>query len=886
MNSMEKNFVIIDGNSLINRAYFAIQRPMVTKEGIYTQGIYGFLNMLEKIKKMYTPELIGVAFDVKAKTFRHNMFDGYKSGRKSMDVELAMQLPILKDVLKAMNIKTVELEGFEADDLIGTLAKQGEAEGFKSLIITGDKDALQLVTENTEVIFTKKGISEFVRYDEKTFEDEYNFPPKIMIDYKSLFGDKSDNIPGVAGIGDVTAKKLLWEYKDLDNIYENIESIKSKSVKSKLENGRIDAYMSKKLATINTSVPMDLDLNEYKSLDPDMDALIAIYRKLEFNSFLNKMGKKGSEIKEEHSIKAFEKIYVDENNINELLASIPEADSIGMRIIDSEEEKEKLIREDSLVGFLIGEKLFATEKNSMLLNEIFSKIEEAEIPLFGHQLRNEVVLMMEKGIKHFNIVFDTAIALYLIDSNRSDYSLEKSATTKGVDISLEARETQLSFDGKSSREDVDKQLANLEKQFSLILDLMDEQKQELDSQNMNSLFEEVELPLIEVMAFMQYQGMKLDQDKLNEIGDELKAKINKLTDEIYSIAGEEFNINSPRQLGVILFEKMELKAGKKTKTGYSTNAETLEKIRDDSPIIPAILEYRKLNKLVTTYIDGLIAFVHEDGKIHSQFNQTVASTGRLSSSNPNMQNIPIRDEAGKKIRGAFIPEDGYSFTGADYSQIELRVLAHMSGDEALIESFNNGEDIHRATAARVMGIAPEDVTSSDRSNAKAINFGVIYGMGAFSLSEDLNISWQDAEKYINDYFSKHEKVKLFMEAQKQLAKEKGYVETILKRKRYIPEINAKNMIVKQQGNRLAMNTPIQGSAADIIKLAMIKVYNALKGMKSRLILQVHDELIIETFDDEKDQVAKLLKEAMESAIKLKVDLKVDLNTGDNWLALK
>lgn len=496
------------------------------------------------------------------------------------------------------------------------------------------------------------------------------------------------------------------------------------------------------------------------------------------------------------------------------------------------------------------------------------------------------MFMMYRGIKSFDIAFDTAVGAYLIDSNKSDYSIDKMGDSLGIKLGLEKEINQLSFEEEFNKKYFREQLDNLEKKFALILHLRQEQEAEIKEQNMKNLLQDIELPLIEVMASMQYYGFCIDTKKLSSIGEKLDEKIEQLSTQIIHIAGEEFNINSPRQLGEILFDKMGLTVGKKTKTGYSTNAETLEKIKDESPIIPALLEYRKLAKLKSTYVEGLMGVIQEDGKIHSQFNQTVASTGRISSSNPNMQNIPIRDEFGKSIRGAFVAEEDYCLVGADYSQIELRVLADMSGDESLIDSFNRGEDIHKATAARVMGIDPTEVTPIDRSNAKAINFGVIYGMGAFSLSEDLNISWFEAEKYINDYFQKHEKVKQFMDEQKSIASQRGYVTTILGRRRYIPEISAKNMIVRQQGNRLAMNTPIQGSAADIIKLAMIKVYEKLRFMKSRLILQVHDELIIEAFKDEIEQVKALLREAMESAIDMKVALKVDLNTGENWLDLK
>lgn len=884
---MEKKFIIIDGNSLINRAYFAITTPMKTKDGIYTQGIYGFLNMLEKVRKEHKPDMIGVAFDVKSPTFRHNMYDEYKSGRKKMDLELAMQFPLLKEVLGAMNIKCVELEGYEADDLIGTLARRGAESGFRAIIITGDKDALQLIDDKTEVIFTKKGISEFKRYDRNSFEDEYGFAPIHMIDYKSIFGDKSDNIPGVRGIGKVGATNLIKKYKTLENIYENIDDIEKKSIADKLSESHLDAFLSKRLATIDTNVPIDVSLDEFNVADANDVELARLLKKLEFKSFLKKMNLVDSDEKDNILLEQFEKIIVcDEAACAQCIEEIKVADNVGIKLIDSEEEKEKLKRENGLFAFLLGKKLYAVPRRSKHIVEIFRAIENSQIAIWGHQLRNEIVHMMEAGIRSFNIGFDTAIAQYIIDSGRSDYSLEKLALDDNVDLKIQKSNEQLSF-GFAAEESYKADFENLEKQMAYIGVLQKRQREKIKEENLNELFYNLEIPLVEVMAYMQYIGFKVDRDKLTSVGAGLKERLSELTEKIYEIAGEEFNINSPKQLGVILFEKLSLPSGKKTKTGYSTNAEILEKIRDENPIIPLILEYRKISKLVSTYIDGLNAVICKDGKIHSQFNQTITTTGRISSSNPNMQNIPVRDELGRTIRGAFVPTDeNFILMGADYSQIELRVLAHMSEDSALIESFNRGEDIHKATAARMMGVTMDEVTSAERSSAKAINFGVIYGMGAFSLSEDLNISWNEAEKYISEYFQKHKAVKQFMDRQIENAKEKGFVNTILGRKRYIPEINAKNMIVRQLGKRLAMNTPIQGSAADIIKIAMRRVYDELSQLKSRLILQVHDELIIETHKDEADTVKEILRKSMEEAVKLNVELKVDINIGENWLELK
>ncbi len=887
-----KKIAIIDGNSLINRAYYAMRNPMITRDGICTHGIFGFLNMLEKIKKDYEPEYMVVAFDMKAPTFRHKEYEEYKAGRKKMPPELAMQIPLLKDVLDAMHIKRLELEGFEADDIIGTIAKAAEEGGLAPYIITGDKDELQLASDATHVIITKKGVSEFEIYDRQAMVDKYGFGPQQFIDLKGLMGDKSDNIPGIPGVGEKTATKLIMEYGSVEAIIENVENITPASLKAKVEEHAQLAMMSKRLATININVPVDIDFDEFLITEPNYDALVQIYTKLEFNRFLKKLNiSETAERTGENSMPAisidtasFEKLLVDSpvllegiklsgecvikvfGDYNHLAA--PVVDGIAM-INDGRYYYFDLARLENFGEWLAAQ----------------------EVSFTGHELKRDYFMLMFMGMNSFNTSFDTAVAQYVLDSGRSNYSLA-ALSNEYLHVTVEDEKEFLTNNGQVDL------FTDMTKTFmdygfricSAVLNLKEVQKTALLQEELESVFYEVEMPLVVVMAAMEREGFRVDREELVSFGEMLAEEIDTLTASIYEMAGETFNINSPFQLGDILFEKLGLPAGKKTKRGYSTSADILEKIKDKHPIVPAALEYRTLAKLKSTYVDGLMPLINkEDGKIHAHFNQTVTTTGRISCTEPNLQNIPIRQELGRKLRRAFVPEnDACILVGADYSQIELRVLAHMSEDQVLIDAFNNGEDIHRATAANVLGMPEEKITIEERSRAKAVNFGVIYGMSAFGLSTELNITRKDAENYIDAYFKKHASVKRFMDDAVESCKETGYASTIMGRKRYIKEIKASAYMVRQVGERLAMNTPIQGSAADIIKIAMVKVYNAIKeqGLKSRLILQVHDELIINTYEDEREQVEKLLVENMESAFELAVKLKADLNEGANWYELK
>lgn len=886
-----KRIAIIDGNSLINRAYYAMRNAMITKEGIFTQGIFGFINMLEKIRRDYEPEYMAIAFDMKAPTFRHKEYQDYKAGRKKMPPELAMQIPLLKDVLTAMNIKQIEIEGFEADDIIGTIAREAEVSGLEPYIITGDKDELQLATDITKIIFTKKGVSEFDLYDRQAMIENYGFTPNQFIDFKGLMGDKSDNIPGIPGVGEKTATKLILEYGSVENIIQNVDSVKPAGLKAKVEEHAQLAMMSKRLATINTNVPMEIDFDEYLLTEPDYDALVKIYTKLEFNKFLKKLNITSNAADERaeapqltFDVSGFEKMIIKDD------ISLSKINLYGEAVIKVFGDCNHLAKPviDG-VAVINNNKYYYFD--CLHLSDFFGWLSQQDITFAGHDMKRDYYMMMCCGMSDLHTFFDTAVAQYVLDSGRSNYSLS-ALSNEYLHITVEDEKDFITGRGQM---DIFTDMSESYMDYGLnicaaVLNLMELQKNAIAAEGLETVLYEVELPLVVVMAAMEYEGFRVDRNELESFGSTLTGEIEKLTEEIYEMAGETFNINSPAQLGEILFEKLELPSGKKTKRGYSTSADILEKIRDRHPIVPAVLEYRTLSKLKSTYIDGLIPLIGKyDEKVHAHFNQTVTTTGRISCTEPNLQNIPIRQELGRKLRKAFIPEtENCVLVGADYSQIELRVLAHMSDDEVLIEAFNNGEDIHRATAANVLGVPEEEITIEERSRAKAVNFGVIYGMSAFGLSSELHISRKEADEYISAYFTKHSAVKAFMDGQVEFCKENGYVTTLMGRKRYIKEIRATNYMVRQVGERLAMNTPIQGSAADIIKIAMIKVYNAIReqGLKSRLILQVHDELIINTYEDEKEIIEKLLVENMESAYELAVRLKADLNEGINWYDLK
>lgn len=889
---MGKRIVIIDGNSLINRAYYAMQRPMITKEGIYTQGIYGFINMLTKIQDDYVPDYITVAWDRKSPTFRHEEYKEYKAGRKKMPPELAMEIPLMKEVLTAMNIENLEIDGFEADDIIGTVARIAEEEGLSPLIITGDKDALQLATDVTQILITKKGISEFDLYDREKMIERYQLTPEQFIDLKGLMGDQSDNIPGIPGVGEKTGIKLLTQFGSVANLLANTEEISNVKLRAKVEENAQLAAMSRRLATINKYVPLDIEIEKFKSVQPDYNALINLYVKLEFNNFLKRLH---IEDNEEMSMD-FEDDDVDyiKTEINgDLKISVLADLEPGAEIILKVFSDNNHIEEPAMIGaaILADDKYFYVNlEEGEASKKLLDLFNEKQFHIIGHDLIKDYYVLMYKGFNCPQTTFDTAIAQYVIDPTKSNYNLK---TLAFENLHYELKDEK-EFMEESGQIDLlsDNGLKYMDYGFDwciAVRRLMLMQKKTLADNGLEKVFQQVELPLIEVLASMEVEGFDVDKETLETFGVVLKEEIIKLEKGIYGLAGTEFNINSPLQLGEILFENLELPAGKKTKRGYSTSADVLEKIRDQHPIVDMVLQYRTLSKLNSTYVEGLKPLIGSDGKIRAHFQQTVTATGRISCTEPNLQNIPIRQDLGRQLRKAFVTGcEDCTLVGADYSQIELRILAHLSGDQNLLDAFNNGDDIHRITAARVFNLDSDQVTPLDRSRAKAVNFGVIYGMSGFGLSEELQITRKEAEKYIKDYFDKHLAVKNYMDEQVASCKALGYSETIMGRKRYIHEINSSNYMTRQFGERLAMNSPIQGSAADIIKLAMVKVYKELRdgNYKSRLILQVHDELIIKTNKAEMEAVEELLVRNMENAMDLKVKLESDLNQGDTWYDLK
>lgn len=865
-----KRLLILDGNSLLNRAFYAV--PLLSNsEGTHTNAIYGFTNMLFKMREDIKPDYIVCTFDKKAPTFRHLEYGDYKAGRKKMPPELAEQFPIVKEMLKLFSITTYELDGFEADDIIGSLAKVAEGEGIEVYIMTGDKDALQLAAKDINVCITKKGVSEIEVYNYDRMVEEYGVTPTQFIDVKGLMGDKSDNIPGVPGVGEKTAFKLIKEYGSVEAVLENIDNISGKKLKENLTEYSEQAIFSKKLATIMTNVPIDFDLDEIKSKDDyNKDQLKALFTKLQMKSILDKLSN-GEEEEPEIEVK----ITNIENNkeLEDLFKNINEEVYINFTYLNKEKystiEIDKIFINYDEKNYLINFKELAQEEeNIKAFKEFF---ENEDILKNGYSIKNALTALKKLGIEFKGLAFDCELAAYLIDSSKGEYTL-LSLINNYLSKFPNVKEGEEYLVGISFM-----------KELTLVL------KKKIEEEKMEKLMYDIELPLETVLSSMESIGFKVNKDILDELSIKFKRELEETQKEIFELADEEFNINSPKQLGKILFEKLDLPVIKKTKTGYSTNAEVLEKLKDKHPIIEKITYFRQLSKIYSTYVEGLKSVIDTDGSIHSTFNQTVTTTGRLSSTEPNLQNIPIKYEMGREIRRVFIPKkEGDLLISADYSQIELRVLAHISGDENMINAFNHHSDIHTKTASEVFKVPVEEVTPLMRSRAKAVNFGIVYGIGDFSLSQDLNISRKEAKEYMDIYFERYPKIKEYISKVIHEAQTKGYVLTMLNRRRYIPEANASNKIVKALGERLAMNAPIQGTAADIIKLAMVNVYNKLKelNLNSKLILQVHDELIINVVKGELDIVKKLLKEEMENTIKLSVPLDVDVNVGEDWYKLK
>ncbi|CEQ12474.1 DNA polymerase I [[Clostridium] sordellii] len=880
---MDKTLVIIDGNSIINRAFYALP-DLTNKQGLHTNAIYGFTTMLFKIIENYKPTHISVAFDKKAPTFRHLEYKEYKAGRKKMPDELREQIEPLKNLLDAFKINRLELEGYEADDIIGTVSLKAEKEGYKVFIVTGDKDAIQLASKTTTTLITKKGVGEVDEFDFDEVMKKYEMTPNQFIDLKGLMGDKSDNIPGVPGIGEVTGIKLIKEFGSIENIIENVDSIKGSSRK-KIEEHKDLAIMSKRLATIIRDVPIDITIDDLSFGDYDKANVIEVFNELGFNSLISRIGENSDVESESDNINLSIKELV---NIEEFIKDVKSKKSLILKAI----RKNGNILEKNLMTIYLsinGEDIYYINEEN--LDKIRELLISDEIKKYGYELKDDYITLRPYGIFLNNMYFDISIAEYLIDSSSANYTYDSIAMNY-FGQKIKSTEELLGKGVKAKKieelekEEIDKHIGNI---INLVERVNPKMEDKLKSMDMDGLFYHVEMPLVEVLGYMEFEGVMVDKEKLAELGEEFKLSIDKLESEIYLLAGEEFNINSPKQLGVILFEKLELPVIKKTKTGYSTNAEVLERLRDKHEIIDKITEYRQIVKLKSTYVDGLINIINPiSHRIHSSFNQTITTTGRISSTEPNLQNIPVRLELGRNIRKVFIANKGCELVDADYSQIELRVLAHMSQDEHMIDAFNHDVDIHTKTASQVFGIDINDVTSEQRSAAKAVNFGIVYGISDFGLSQNLKIPVKEAKTYIDNYLNTYEDIKTYMDNTIEEAKKDGYVKTILNRRRYIPEINSGNVILKNLGKRLAMNAPIQGSAADIIKIAMVNVYKKLeeKNLKSKLILQVHDELIIETCEDEIEIVSKIVKDEMEHAVSMDVNLDVDLNVGKSWYETK
>lgn len=869
-----KKLLILDANSIVNRGFYAV-RPLTNKDGLNTNAIFGFLNIFFKYVEEIKPDYIAAAFDVSAPTFRHKTYDGYKATRHKMPDELREQIPVLKDVLTAMNIPILELAGYEADDIIGTVSRVCEEQDVNCCVLTGDRDDLQLASKKTHIhlVITRMGNTETTVYDDEKVFEKYGVTPSEFIDLKAIMGDSSDNIPGVKGIGEKGATALISAFHSIEGVYENIDDASiTKSVRTKLTESKEDCFMSKVLATIDRNVPIEIDIEKTAIVPYNEAKLYEILSMLEFKSFIKKMGLSAEKEK-----------------------AMSEGFGASYEVVSG--DKLKAVLEKENVSFyydnMSGKFAFcADDKSAYIANFSENKDKigaflESDNKKRTHALKEIITEMAKYEIEVKNVDFDTQIGAYLIEPSRKSYDLEglcadylsvmlNDTAAEGDQLSLDAM-----LDGGND--------TDLGAYAVAVLKLSQYEKEIMEERKTLELFNTIEMPLVYVLASMEEEGIAVDVEKLTEFGVKLKAEQKKLTDEIYEYAGHEFNINSPKQLATVLFEELELKAVKKTKSGYSTNAEVLEKLKWAHPIVEKILEYRKIAKLNSTYVDGLIPAISDDGKIHSSFNQTVTVTGRISSTEPNLQNIPVRTELGREMRKMFIAKsEDFVLIDADYSQIELRVLAHIAQDAHMIEAFRDDFDIHSATAAKVFGVDKDEVTTEMRSAAKAINFGLVYGMGEFSLSQDLKISVKKAKEYIEDYLGSYPNVQKYMKDTVDFAKENGYVTTMFGRRRDIPEIKASNFQTRAFGERVALNTPVQGTAADIIKLAMINVYNRLKTekLKSKLILQVHDELIIEAPKGEVDKVQAILREEMEKAAKLSVPLKVDMKVGRSWYDTK
>ena len=861
---MEK-LVVIDGNSLANRAFYGV--PILSNsKGVIVNAVYGFANMLMNLLSQEQPEYIAVAFDIGRKVFRHEQYEDYKAQRKGMPDELRSQMPLIKEVLQKMNIAIFQLEGYEGDDLIGTMVRWAEKKGFESIIVTGDKDIFQLIDENTRVYMTRKGLSEVAIYDKKALADEYQLSPDQIRDLKGLMGDASDNIPGVPGIGEKTALKLLREYQSVENLYEHLEDFAGKKMGEKLAANQEQALMSKELATIFCEVPITFEAEQMRYQAPDVEALRGLYRELELNTLLKNLDAQYQETLQVETIAGKSITSVQEATaLFEQLAS----DELVILLRDKGTGVGKSLVTD--IGLLLDGQAYhlACQDNfGQYAQALKPYLEDEHILKVTDDAKKLYWYFLREGIDVGGVFWDSVLSAYLLNPERKDLSLGK-LLDEYMNVQLSPDEPQRLYG----------ELAHLE-------ELCRQMTTEMDDLDLLSLYGQIELPLSKILARMELEGVRLDKAYLEMMGKELDGRLKTITDHIYALAGGEFNINSPKQLGVLLFETLGLPVIKKTKTGYSTDAEVLDTLAEEHDIVREILNFRQLSKLKSTYVDGLTNLIdQETDKVHTTFNQTITATGRLSSTEPNLQNIPIKTEEGKRIRKAFIPtQKGNLLLAADYSQIELRIMAHMSQDPVLVESFRNNEDIHTRTAAEVFGVPMEAVTKAQRRNAKAVNFGIIYGQSDYGLSKELGIPRQEAKQYIEGYFEKYSGVRQWIDQTIAQVLEDGYITTMFGRRRYINDINSKNFNLRSFAERTAVNTPIQGSAADIIKIAMIKIDALLRAhqFKAKMILQVHDELIFEVAPPEAANLIKLIRSCMEEAAELIVPLKVDVNVGFNW----
>lgn len=899
-------FVLVDGNSIMNRAFYGIMgsKMLTTKDGKYTNAVYGFLAIMFKLLDDVKPTYMAVAFDLKAPTARHKMYEGYKANRKGMPDELAEQMPIIKEILRAMNIDIVEKEGYEGDDVLGTLSRYGEKNKLEVVILSGDRDTFQLATDKVTIRIphTKAGKTETDEYNKEKIIEKYGIEPKQLIDVKGLQGDTADNIPGVPGVGEKTALKLIQEYGSIENLYKKVEEgkddLKGKQ-REKIVANKDLAYLSKTLGTINLEVPIEDNLEDFKVEEWDKKKVYEIFKELNFNRYIDRFSLRDEEEKKKEEEKPKEIFKRIEKSKEEIINFIKEQkEMIFYFITGNVEDEEKIIKEK-----IKGISIYNKENTEVYyldlidgLDDIKEILENEEIKKIGIDLGREYILLKQENINLKGIYYDIAIAAYILNPTNNKLKI-RDLIERYLEIDLndyikEDKQEQINLFEENDKKENDEKQKEIEESglyayaIGKIKGITEEKLKEIDCLE---LFYKIDMPTVEVLSNMQVNGMYVDKEELEDFGKELTEKLGIITKTIYEMAGEEFNINSTKQLGEILFEKMKLPVIKKTKNGYSTDVDVLEKLKKEDPIIEQILEYRQLMKLNSTYVEGLKPYINPKTKrIHSFFHQTITATGRISSTEPNLQNIPTRFELGKRVRKVFKPEKGYVYVDADYSQIELRVLASISEDKHMIEAFKEGQDIHKQAASKVFKTPIDEVTKEQRSNAKAVNFGIVYGISDFGLGEQLGIGRKQAKQYIDEYLTQYSGIKNFMDNIKEEAKEKGYVETLFHRRRYIPELKSKNYMVRQFGTRVAMNTPIQGTAADIMKIAMIKVFNEIKkrNLKSKIVLQVHDEMMIEAPIEEKEEIKNIIVNCMQTATELKVPLIAEISEANNWYDCK